>query len=287
MRSAVTASDRIEIVGVGGVVLAGQSFGDPSHPPVLFLHGGGQTRHSWNESARSIAAAGCYVVTLDLRGHGDSQWAPDGDYSLDAFSGDIRIVARTFRSPPSIVGASLGGLSALLAEAEANESIASALVLVDVAPRLEPDGVARIVGFMRARPDGFASVEEAADAIAEYLPHRPRPKDLSGLAKNLRRGEDDRLRWHWDPAFLSGKPPGASRAIERLSAAARALRIPTLLVRGRRSDLLSERGVEEFLDLVPRARFVDVAEAGHMVAGDRNDAFTGALLPFLREIAAR
>lgn len=258
------------------------AFGDPSAPPALFLHGGGQTRHAWYESASAVAADGRYVVTLDLRGHGESQWAPDGDYALDAFAEDIRIVAGTFRSPPAIVGASLGGLSALVAEAE-GPGIAAALVLVDIAPRLEPDGVARIVGFMQARPDGFASLDEAADAIAEYMPHRPRPSDLSGLAKNLRTGADGRLRWHWDPAFLGNKPPGAARSPERLAAAARALRIPTLLVRGRRSDLLSERGVEEFLDLVPRARFVDVANAGHMVAGDRNDAFTAAILPFLRE----
>lgn len=278
--------NRLQFAGASGLLLAGQSFGDPSNPAVLFLHGGGQTRHAWQEAATTVAESGRYVVTLDLRGHGDSQWAEDADYTLDAFAGDIRSVARTFRAPPAIVGASLGGLSALVAEAEADESIASALVLVDVAPRLEPDGVARIVGFMRARPDGFASLDEAADAIAEYLPHRPRPTDLSGLEKNLRRGEDGRLRWHWDPAFLGAKPPGASRAIDRLTTAARALRIPTLLVRGRRSDLLSERGVEEFLDLVPRARFVDVAEAGHMVAGDRNDAFTAAILPFLREVSA-
>jgi len=273
----------IEVEGYAGVRLVGEAHGEPGQPGLLFLHGGGQTRHAWDESARALAAEGRYVVAMDLRGHGDSQWAEDGDYTLDAFAEDVRIVARTFASPPTIVGASLGGLSALVAVSESTQRVASKLVLVDVAPRLEPEGVARIVGFMRARPDGFASIEEAADAIAEYLPHRPRPTDPSGLAKNLREGPDGRLRWHWDPAFLAERRPNTQNSVERLRDAARALRIPTLLVRGRRSDLLSKRGVEEFLELVPGAQFVDVAGAGHMVAGDKNDAFTSAILPFLRE----
>jgi len=271
-----------ELEGASGLRLVAEAFGTPEHPGLLFLHGGGQTRHAWNESARALAAEGWYVLTLDLRGHGDSQWAPDGDYTLDAFAEDIRLVARVFATPPVIIGASLGGLSALIAVLESTGPVASKLVLVDVAPRLEPEGVARIVGFMRARPDGFASLEEAADAIAEYLPHRPRPSGTRGLAKNLRRGDDGRYRWHWDPAFLAERRPNAQRSADRLRAAARALTLPTLLVRGRRSDLLSRHGVEEFLDLVPGAQFVDVAGAGHMVAGDENDAFTSAIVPFLR-----
>ena len=277
-------------VGHGGVRLVGEAIGDASAPPVLLLHGGGQTRHAWDETARTLAASGRRAIAVDQRGHGDSQWAPDGDYTLDAFAADVRAMARAVGTTrrPAIVGASLGGMSAMVAEAEAEGSIASALVLVDIAPRMEPEGVAKIIGFMRARPDGFATLEEAADAIAAYLPDRPRKTDTSGLAKNLRRGADGRLRWHWDPAFLAprGRLPHRAGEGDRLTDAARALRIPTLLVRGRRSDLLSEKGVEEFLALVPGARFVDVEGAGHMVAGDRNDAFTAAILPFLAEGAA-
>lgn len=264
--------------------LRGGSFGDPNRPPVLFLHGGGQTRHAWQETAAALARDR-YVVTFDLRGHGESDWSRDGDYTLNAFAEDVRRMARLFARKPAIVGASLGGISAMLAEGEGAGGMASALVLVDIAVRLEPEGVAKVVGFMSARPDGFASLEEAAEFVAAYLPHRPRPSDLGGLGKNLRRGDDGRYRWHWDPAFLGGKRPNASHQVDRLSSAARALRIPTLLVRGKRSDLLSERGVEEFLDLVPGAEFVDVAEAGHMVAGDRNDIFTAAILPFLDRVA--
>ena len=114
---------------------------------------------------------------------------------------------------------------------------------------------------------------------------RRRPGDLSGLAKNLRRTPDGRLRWHWDPKFLEpGHGPRPGQDTDRLRAAARRLRVPTLLVRGRLSDLLSQEGANEFLALVPHARFADVSDAGHMVAGDRNDRFTSAVLDFLREL---
>lgn len=274
-----TAAVRV-FEGAGGVRLVGDVLGPADGASVLLLHGGGQTRGAWSDTARALAAAGMFVVAIDLRGHGDSGWPDDGDYSVRAFAEDARCVAASLPQKPAIVGASLGGLAALIAEAD--HRVARALVLVDVAPTIEPEGVARIVSFMQARADGFASVEDAADAVAAYLPNRPRPKDLSGLARNLRLGPDGRWRWHWDPRFLHGpRPPSAAKNAEFLREAARKVRVPTLLVRGRRSDLLSMRGVEEFLELVPHAQFADVADAGHMVVGDRNDRFTETISRFV------
>ena len=165
-------------------------------------------------------------------------------------------------------------------------TLCSGLVLVDIAHRMEGDGRDRIGQFMTAHLDGFASLDEAADAIAAYNPHRPRPKDLSGLAKNLRE-RDGRWYWHWDPRFVQGRfdfedeTRASMLAPGRLAEAARSLRVPTLLVRGRQSDLLSEDGAREFLALVPHAEYADVSGAGHMVAGDRNEVFNGAVLGFL------
>lgn len=269
-----------------GLKLAADAHGDPSHPPILLLHGGGQTRHAWSGTADQLARRGYYAVTLDLRGHGDSEWCPDGDYRHSAFAADTTAVARHFERPPVLVGASLGGLSSLFAlgdaAAEGGPPLASALVLVDIATRMQVDGARRILGFMSAHPDGFADLEEAADAIASYNPHRPRPKDVSGLRKNLRQREDGRYRWHWDPAFVEGRlTPAAMNELDRLDVAARSLEIPALLVRGRMSDLLSEEDARHFLEQVPHARFVDVSGAGHMVAGDRNDHFSRAVIEFL------
>jgi pimeloyl-ACP methyl ester carboxylesterase len=174
-----------------------------------------------------------------------------------------------------------------IGEAEDPDAVARALVLVDVAPRIEPEGVKRIGAFMTGNLDGFASLDEVADAIAAYNPHRPRPNDLSGLKKNLRQRDDGRWVWHWDPRFVAGRfgSPDETRLSsmdpERLPNAARNLRLPVLLVRGRMSDLLSEEGARELQELVPHARIADVAGAGHMVAGDRNDVFTAAVLDFL------
>jgi pimeloyl-ACP methyl ester carboxylesterase len=274
-----------------GLDLAADAYGPDDGPPVLLFPGGGQTRHSWDGTARLLGNKGWRATTVDLRGHGDSDWAADGDYSLDAFAADVRDVARASgRRPPALVGASLGGISSLIAIADddhaADRPVASALVLVDVAPRLEPEGVARIGAFMLGHLDGFASLEDVADAVAAYNPHRPRPSDLSGLRKNVRQRDDGRWYWHWDPRFMTpGRidEPRSIRNEDRLERAAQTLTLPVLLVRGRQSDVLSEAGARNLQSLVPHARFVDVAGAGHMVAGDRNDVFNDAVVAFLEE----
>jgi pimeloyl-ACP methyl ester carboxylesterase len=238
-----------------------------------------------------LGARGWRAYSIDLRGHGDSEWSEDGDYTLDAFAGDTMAIAASLDQTPAIVGASLGGLAALAAIGEHPDvPVASALVLVDVAPKVEEEGRDRIGAFMLEHmADGFASLEEVADAIHGYNPHRPRPSDLSGLRKNLRQ-RDGRWYWHWDPQFIAGRMGGGDETRSslvdegRLQAAARGVKIPTLLVRGRVSDLLSEQGARELLELVPHARMVDVAGAGHMVAGDRNDLFNDAVVTFLESV---
>lgn len=265
--------------GYNQIRIATSAGGNPAHPGVLLLHGGGQTRHAWNATARQLVDSGYYVIAMDLRGHGDSDWAPDGDYSLAAQTGDVRAVIAAMPSAPTVIGASMGGLIALVTLGESPEPLARALVLVDVAPRIDPDGEARIVNFMQAHPEGFASVEEAAEAIAEYNPNRPRPKSNEGLKRNLRkRGE--RYYWHWDPKLFDTLDARAADE-DRFDSAARRIEIPTLLVRGSRSDLVTEDSIKHFLEVIPHSSYVDVHDAGHMVVGDQNDAFGAALTDFL------
>lgn len=276
---------KLSFSGRNSVRIVADGYGPPDGPPVVLLHGGGQTRHAWGGTARALGERGWRALALDLRGHGESGWDPNGDYALEAFVEDLLAVVAALGGPPVAVGASLGGLTALLCAGETAPQAIRALVLVDIAPNTEREGVERIVSFMRAKPEGFASVEEAADAVAGYLPHRPRPRSLDGLRKNLRVGPSGRFHWHWDPAFMAGdRRVEAARDPDRLARAARGLRQPTLLVRGRMSDVVSEEGARHFLGLVPHARYVDVRGAGHMVAGDENDAFTDAVLAFLREL---
>lgn len=257
-------------------------YGDWSGQPVVLLHGGGQTRYAWGSTTETLGKAGFLVINLDLRGHGHSAWAPDGNYSIDAYANDLRAVVNLLGRPVALVGASLGGLTALIAVGEEPRAPCSALILVDIAPRIELDGRDRIIEFMCSRPDGFSSLEEAADNVTKFLPHRPRPTDVSGLAKNLRLGPDGRYHWHWDPAFMEGRIGDESYNPERFEQAARAIEAPMMLVRGRMSEIVSEEGAKAFRRIVPGAEYIDVQEAAHMVAGDRNDVFTEAILSFLR-----
>jgi len=138
--------------------------------------------------------------------------------------------------------------------------------------------------FMTQKPEGFETLEEVADAIAAYTPNRERTKNLEGLKKNLRQLPNGRYRWHWDPDMLGVRFAERMEYPDRLADAARNLKVPTLLVRGQQSDVVSLEGANEFLELVPHAKFVDVKDAGHMVAGDQNDIFTDAVLEFLGEL---
>lgn len=285
----MTGPRAIEFLGAEGNRLKGNIW-DGHGRPVLFLHGGGQTRRAWDWTAKRVAAVGMRAITVDQRGHGESDWVPSSNYAFAHFAEDVAAVVRQatdlFHAAPSVVGASLGGLAALAAEIRQGP-LHNALILVDVIPRMDREGIARIQGFMGERRDeGFASMEEAADAIARYLPHRQRPASFDGLKKNLRRTADGRYFWHWDPAFMTSERNIGHNAVElmeELTAALPGLAPPVLLVRGVQSELVHEAHAREFVSLVPGASYVDVGGAGHMVAGDKNDIFSSAILDFLTE----
>lgn len=270
--------------GAGGIRIAGDSWGDPSGPLVVLQHGGGQTRHAWKGAGETLGGEGYHAVAFDARGHGDSDWAPDGAYGADLMVEDLkRVVEQVGGRRPVLVGASMGGGTSLVAVGEGKIE-AAALVLVDVAPRIELEGSRKIQEFLDQRPEGFDSLEEVAEAIANYQPHRKRPRTLDGLAKNVRLGANGKYVWHWDPAWRMGRDRMAAYR-ERLARAADHLTLPTLLVRGGLSDVLSEEGAQSFLEQCPHAEYVNVADAAHMVAGDRNDIFAAAVIDFLHRVA--
>ncbi len=264
------------------VMLAAERFGDPAAPALVFAHGFGQTRQAWNATAAALAAEGWQCVTADARGHGESGWREDGAYEFAQFVDDLVRLARHAargRDAPILIGASMGGLLGLIAQAE--HAPFRALVLVDITPRWESAGVQRIIAFMRAHPQGFASLEQAAEAIARYLPHRRGRKPPARLRSLLVPTADGRLRWHWDPRLLDRIAHDSERHQADLIAAARRIRVPTLLLSGEHSDVVSAATIEEFLHCVPHARHVRVREATHMIVGDRNEAFTAAVETFL------
>ena len=274
----------------GNLRLVADAYGDPQQQPVILAHGGGQTRHAWGKTAQQLAADGFYAVAVDLRGHGESDWATDKDYAFDTFAQDFIDIARCFQKKPVAVGASLGGISSLAAQHITQHDLLHALILVDITPHLEADGLSRIRDFMLERAvQGFASLDEAAEFVASYTSHRKRGENNEGLRKNLRLCDDGRYRWHWDPNFImranhAKHEDGSTIRVNFLEDAAKALQIPTLLVRGRMSDLISPESAQAFLQMVPHAQYADIKDAGHMVAGDQNDVFSAAVLDFLRQL---
>ncbi|MGH2864185.1 MAG: alpha/beta fold hydrolase [Solirubrobacteraceae bacterium] len=270
--------------GAPGIRLAADAFGAQTAPPILMLHGGGQTRHAWHTTAKSLAEAGWRAITVDLRGHGESTHPRPAAYAPDDFAADVRALIVATAKPPIVIGASLGGIAALLAITEHPAAPAAGLVLVDVAHRFKPQGGRQIVTFMEEHPHGFATLSEAADVVANYLPHRKRPQDISGLRHNLREREG-RWIWHWDPQIpiQARKIMSAPETLtERLTSAAGRLRQPCLLVRGAESDVLTPGVAHEFIQLAQGATLAEVPSAGHMVAGDNNDAFTAAIGAWLQ-----
>lgn len=250
-------------------------------PAVLLAHGFGQTHHSWAGTQARLADAGHGSLAMDARGHGASDRNPDTLLYVGAqFVDDLVRAAASLGPDPVLVGASMGGLCGLMAQAR--DGCFSALVLVDVTPRWEPAGMARIDAFLRAHPDGFADYADAAEQIAAYLPHRRGRKSREQLEPLLREDADGRLRWHWDLRMLDEFVAGSASLQAHMEDAARAVRVPVLLVSGGRSDLVSEHTVAHFLELVPHATHVRLPDATHMVAGDDNDGFTDSVLGFLR-----
>ncbi len=284
-------AEAVEFASGDGLRLSGSRLSLPG-PQVSLAHGFGQTRHSWAGTQERLGDAGFGSLAWDMRGHGESQSNPaNHSYSVSDFIGDQLAGARQLRGTgagidetqvgqPILVGASMGGLTGLLAQASHRPF--SALVLVDVTPRWEAAGMQRIHAFMTAHPDGFDSYDHAARVIHDYLPHRRARKSDEQLAKLLRFDHQQRLRWHWDPRLLSEFVADSQHLQETIAEEARKIDVPVLLISGGRSDLVSDDTVAHFIERVPHATHVRLPEATHMLAGDDNDAFTDAVLAFLR-----
>lgn len=284
--SAVSSSPQtVEFSGIGGITLVGDEWNrdaaDADRPTILMLHGGGQNRFSWKSTGQILADEGYHVIALDSRGHGDSDRAPNADYAVETLRADVLHVLDAIGRPVVVIGASMGGLTGILVADSAGPDRVTGLVLVDVVPRYEKTGSARIRDFMLTNIDGFGSLDEAADAVAAYLPYREKPRSPEGLRKNLRL-RDGRWYWHWDPAFMTAPSDDPELRTESFEEAAVNLKIPILLIRGKLSDVVSPEGVQHFLDTVPRAEFVELSNAGHTAAGDDNDAFSDVVVDFVR-----
>lgn len=277
------AARQTRLQTVDGIALALEEFGNVPGADIVYAHGFGQTRQAWLSCARATARAGWTSTTYDARGHGQSSWLESGDYSVDQLVDDLRQVCASRSQAPVVVGASMGGLVGIALAGQALDACRG-LILVDITPRWEAAGVERILAFMRAHPEGFSSLDEAAEVIAGYLPRRAQRKSPERLGSLLIPDADGRLRWHWDPRMLESiAHDGVSHQADLMQAATR-IRVPTMLISGSESDVVSESTIAEFLHLVPHARHAVVEQATHMVAGDENTRFAGLVQRFLDEL---
>ena len=265
-------------------MLAAEAFGNDANPSVLLVHGGGQSKRSFRAAAEALAQAGRYAISLDLRGHGQSAWAADGRYQLEAFAEDLALVLASLPRRPAVVAAALGGMATVVALGEAASDLASALVLVDTAASFDPTEGERLTGLLRAQGEGFTSVEQASAAAAAINPRRAR-ENLASLESRLVRRDDGKLRWEWDPAFLDGF--GSVDTSARVAAAAAKLKLPTLVVRGSDSVLVTREAVDALCKSIAGAEMVEIEGAEHMVVIERPDAFNAALLEFLERRSPR
>ncbi|AWW35543.1 alpha/beta hydrolase [Streptomyces cadmiisoli] len=287
-RRGVTSRREVTLRGAAGT-LSGDLW-ELARPlgTVILLHGGGQTRHPWRDTGARIAEHGWSAFAYDARGHGTSSWAADGNYSLPALVEDLMLVAGAMKPPFVLVGASLGGHTAILGQ-DANPGLAVGLALVDIVPQMEPKGVERVLAFMASHPQGFESLVEAEAAIARFKgdgrgrTRTPRP----GLRKNLRMGLDGRWHWHWDPRFLThAYRPGTAQAAQ-VEDAARRLKVPVTLLAGERSDLVPASRVEAFGQLVPHADVQVVTAADHMITGDDGSLYLHPVVNFVNGLTDR
>lgn len=252
-------------------------------PAVILLHGGGQSRLSWSRAGAPLAQAGFEVLALDTRGHGDSDWATDGDYAVETMASDLVTVIDAFDRQVTLVGASLGGIISMLAAAQVPGRIAS-ILLVDIVPSFDREGGQRVKAFMESGIAGFDTLEEVADAVALYMPHRAHKLSPDRLSRRLRKRDDGRWYWAWDPAVVFNRQRSADELEQAMTRAAQELHgIPTLLLHGAESDVVRTDGIERFLEQVPWLQVTTVADATHTAAGDDNDAFVSAVLTLLTE----
>jgi pimeloyl-ACP methyl ester carboxylesterase len=275
-----SSTTRLETMTKSGTRLIADYFSGASKPGVMLSHGFGQTRQSWLGTQRKLAELNIASLAWDMRAHGESDRnAGDIRYELTPFVDDVMAVSQHFDHKPVLVGASMGGLTGLMAQAK--QDIFSALVLVDVTPRWEAAGMQRILDFMSAFPDGFDSYDHAAEVIANYLPHRRERKSNAQL-QYLLREQQGRLHWHWDRRLLHEFIEHDDNFQDRVREAAASIRVPVLLISGGKSDLVSQNTVNDFLELVPHAKHQSLSQATHMVAGDDNDNFSNTLITFLQ-----
>lgn len=256
-------------------------WGDAAKPTVLMLHGASQQAHSWDFVSLGLSQE-YHVMALDQRGHGDSDWAPDGDYSLEAHQRDIDgFVQGQGLEAFTLIGHSMGGRNSYV-WASRHPGILNALVIVDTGPQSAPRGQGRIERF-RELPDELDSFEAFAQRVQEYT-GRSREQVLGALQYSIRQRPDGKWTWKYDKLLRTPGHRSPTWSADRLWECVGRITCPTLVVRGSESDIFAEATMQRMQEVIPDCTSVTVPRAGHLVPGDNPADFLAAVQGLLRRV---
>lgn len=274
-----TAQDRY--IKARGLNFHYTEWGTPAQPPVLCLHGATQTAHSWDEVAAELSVA-YRLVCLDQRGHGDSDWAPDGDYTRQTQAADVDAITDAIGwSRFILMGMSMGGINSMTFTARHPEKV-RALVIVDVSPEVQPSGVEHIRTFVQ-NADELDSFEAFVERAHQFNPRRSLDNLRSRLSHNLKQLPNGKWTWKYDKA-LRAFESGFRGTLSSLWEDVRMIRCPALIIKGAESDILSGQSAEKLQASIPNSRLAVVPGAGHSVMGDNPAGFVAAVQEFLQSL---
>ncbi len=267
------------VIEINDLCLRYLDWGNAHLPDLLFIHGFAQQAHSWDFAALAVRDV-CHVVSIDLRGHGESGRAPHGSYTFDELYSDIdAFVSALSLDSPAICGLSLGGTLSYM-YASRNPSGVRALVIAESAPESKREGRESIRNFTSG-PVEFDSLDELVEKVRVLTPWRSTEQVRSSLVHSVGRNSDGKWTWKYDPVIQTlhssyGSPEDRWAALERIEA-------PTLLVRGEDSDITDAAIIERMAELIPGSQIASIPNAGHRVSGDNPVEFNAALRTFLLE----
>ncbi len=254
-------------------------WGSPNALPLLCLHGITQTAHSWDEVAEALSSD-YRVICLDQRGHGDSDWAPNGEYNRQGMATDVEALTDALGlSRFLLCGMSMGGINSITFTARHPQKV-TALVIVDVSPEIKTEGVQNIRSFIQAS-DELDSFEAFVERAHQFNPRRSLDNIRSRLSHNLKQLPNGKWTWKYDKALRSGERSFNASGLLDLWDDVAKIRCPTLILKGAESDILSSEGAEKLRAAIPESRLVVIPGAGHSVMGDNPQAFVEATRAFL------
>ena len=274
-----------KFIVINGLPMHYVEWGSTAHPSLLLLHGFQSNAHTWDTFSRTMADT-YHILALDQRGHGDTAWAPDGDYDAPSHVRDIAgFIVALHLAHTAVIGHSMGGRHAAMIAA-AHPELVRQVVIVDTAAEFPPAMLARLSAppgdEAPPQPEMFDTFEEVVGQGMQHYPLTPEAELRHANYHNLYRGADGRWRWRWDINLLTWRQRNRSLR-QDLYTALRCVQCPTLLVRGQSSPLLTPEVAQKMIQALPQGRLVEIARAAHTVNADNAVDFNAATAAFLRE----